>query len=487
MYIGCQENQMKFNCSVILIFLLLVLFQISVFSEVIKLEEVIKEVSVNSDDAKSMRESVFKAKQVIRENYARAFPNVSTEISVGEAYGRGYGAIKSSENSSSMPTGGTNYDPSKVLTQGDLMNFMSGFGSLMEEQFKYDYISNYGAKLNVVQPIYTFGKIGTGVKVARYYDSLTQLSNNRSIQTLQLLALDAYYRVLLADMLLTITERSVARKTELNEFLTRNFELGSGSKAQILSTKADLVSLKPEIIKARQNAQAAKMMLCVLMGRNPEDSIQLDTSSTLESLQNMVIPSKADAVQNAISDRNDLQSVDYYVKANKGGYQIYRSQYLPSIVGMFSWGIGGYEPEHLFESDRRDWTAGVALQWTLFDGFASSAKASQYLSDARKLEIGKSSLKKIIEIEIDTSIAECIAADSNVTASHFIYDAALEAYNLTDENFKQGDGQFAELQLAEERLRQGEFGIMNAKYRQVRSRAALIVAMGKTIIPVGEK
>jgi outer membrane protein TolC len=476
---------MKFNCNISLAFLLLVLFQISAFSEIITLETAIKEVSMNSDSVKSMRESQLKSKQIIRENYARAFPNVSTEISAGEAYGRGYGAVKSMEKQSSASA---SQIPDETVITGKIFNqMMSGFGGLMSEQFKYDYIPNFGAKLNITQPIYTFGKIGTGVKVATYYDSLTQLTNNRNIQNLQLQALDGFYRVIIADMQLTITERSVARKTELNDFLTRNFQLGSGSKAQILSTKADLASLWPEIIKARQNAKSAKMMLCIMMGRNPEDSIQVDTSSTLESLQNLVLPSKEDAVKSAIADRKDLQSIDYLVKANKGGYKIYRAQNLPSIVGMFSWGIGGYEAEHLIDPDRRDWNAGVALQWTFFDGFANSAKAAQYLSDARKLEIGKSTIKKMIEIEVDTLIAECIAADSNVVASHVVYDAALEAYTLNNDNFKQGSGQFADLQLAEESLRQGEFGILNARYRQVRSRAALLVAMGKTIIPVGEK
>lgn len=479
---------MKFNRNISLAFLLLVLFQMSAFSEIITLETAIKEVSMNSDSVKSMRESLIKSKQVIRENYARAFPIVSTEISAGEAYGRGYGAVKSMEKqSSSTSHGGPNPDSSKVVDQKYLGSYMSSFGSLMSEQFKYDYIPNFGAKLNITQPIYTFGKIGTGVKVATYYDSLTQLSNSRNVQHLQLLALDGFYRVIISEMLLAITERSVARKTELNEFLTRNFQLGSGNKAQILSTKADLASLWPEIIKARQNAISSKMMLCIMMGRNPDDSIEVDTSSTIESIQNLVLPTKEDAVKSAIADRNDLQSIDYMVKANKGGYKIYRSQYLPSIVGVFSWGIGGYEAEQLFDSDRRNWNAGVALQWTFFDGFANSAKAAQYLSDARKLEIGKSTIKKMIEVEVDTVIAECIAADSNVVASHIVYDAAFEAYTLTNDNFKQGSGQFADLQLAEERLRQGEFGILSARYRQVRSRASLIVAMGKTIIPVGEK
>ena len=51
--------------------------------------------------------------------------------------------------------------------------------------------------------------------------------------------------------------------------------------------------------------------------------------------------------------------------------------------------------------------------------------------------------------------------------------AAKESYNLTEDNFKQGSGQFADLQLAEERLRQAEQGLINARYRLLRSRAEL--------------
>ncbi len=38
--------------------------------------------------------------------------------------------------------------------------------------------------------------------------------------------------------------------------------------------------------------------------------------------------------------------------------------------------------------------SGVGAQWTLFDGFANSAKAAQYMSDANKLEIVVSTMRK---------------------------------------------------------------------------------------------
>ena len=436
---------MNFSLKAGLILSLLVGLQVPVLSEGIGLEEVIREVSTKSDSVKILQETVTKSKMQIKEQWANAMPTVSSQL------------------------GGA-----------------SSLDALLPSP-KIEPSSGYNASIAISQPLYTFGKVGTAIKVANYYDSSNQLSYKRGVHQLQLLGLDAFYRVVLAEMSLVITERSLERKKELNEFLTRNFNLGKGSKAQILSTSADLESLWPVIIKARQDARSAKMQLCVMMGRPITDSIQLDTASTLQLVVSQPLPARDEAVKAALENRSDLRSLDYLKKANDGGVKIFKATYLPSIVGTFQFGTIGKHPGDLADWGQRNWKLGLGVAWTMFDGFASSAKASQYKSDSRKLEIGKNSFAKYIQIEIEDALIDCIAADSNLPVSRSVLAAELEAYELTAENFKQGDGQFADLQLAEERLRQGEMGIMNARYLQIRSRAALLVAMGRTIIPTEGK
>jgi len=175
--------------------------------------------------------------------------------------------------------------------------------------------------------------------------------------------------------------------------------------------------------------------------------------------------------------------LDLIKKSTEGGAKIYRSMYLPTIGGTGSLGYSKLESGSLFKMDwSTNWTVGVGVQWTLFDGFAYKAKAAQFSSDARKLEIAKGELSKFIEIEVRTAIAECDAADSNLSASKEMHAAAKEGYELTNSNFRQGSGQFADLQLADEQLLQAELGLINARYRQLRSRAALQVAMGNDIV-----
>jgi outer membrane protein TolC len=182
----------------------------------------------------------------------------------------------------------------------------------------------------------------------------------------------------------------------------------------------------------------------------------------------------------------DLKSLKLISEANKNGAKIYRANYLPSIAAVGSFGYSKFESGSpiLNAPGTANWTVGVGAQWTLFDGFFNSSKATQYLSDADKMDILHAEISKSVEIEIRSDLAECRAADSNFSASVESFNAAQESYDLTNSDFKQGSGRFADLLLADETLQQTELGVTTARYRQLRSRAALLIAMGKDIVTI---
>jgi outer membrane protein len=221
-----------------------------------------------------------------------------------------------------------------------------------------------------------------------------------------------------------------------------------------------------------------------LMGHQLTDTTVLDTTNFLGKLSSIPAQQPEEAVRTALTERMDIKSMRLLAESNKGGAKILRALYLPSIAALGSAGYSKMESDlqMLSTKGNPNWSLGVGAQWTLFDGFANSAKAAQYQSDANKLEIVASTMEKMVEIEVRSAILECSAADSNVVSSNEMFKAALETYDLTNSNFKQGSGQFADLQLADETLQQAELGIINARYRMIRSRAALQVAMGNEIV-----
>lgn len=414
-----------------------------VHAETMNLEQVIQKVCVNSDSVKMMKETLYKAEQAVNKERSAAFPSIMSNISADRKYSR-----------ISMPTNDGTGAPS------------------------------YSGTLSAKQTL-NIGKVGTALNVAKQYYSAIKNTYNRNLQSLQLSTLDAFYRVVLADMTVAVSHHSLTRKTELFEFLDRNFKLGSGAKAQVLMTQSDVKGASSEIITAQQNANAAHMMLNALMGLSLTEAVQLDTSLQ-PSIMNQPLPASEDAVRSALERRGDLCALDYFAKANAGGVKILRATYLPdlSATGLFS--VGGDSLKHLVDWDKRSWSVGVGMTWIMFDGLQVRSLMQQYRSDVRKLELAQKAVSKMIEIEILTAISECAAADSNLIATQEMLAAATESYELTNENFKQGSGLFSDLQNAEERLRQAETGTVNARYRVLRSRAALQVAQGKDIITLEE-
>lgn len=465
------------------IFGIVLVLSTSVFSQSVTLEQVIKEVCTKSDSVKMMKESVIKADQVVRENWANALPFVSLTGAYIHNYGSAFGSSGGSSGGS-RPLA----KEASTFTPGDSA-FVANAASMLKS---FSDISNpvhsniYTAGISFNQPIYTFGKVGTAIDVAKRYNKSARATYTRNMQTLQLGALDLFFRTMMSQKAADIAGQSLARKKELNSFLERNFQNGAGSKAQVLKTRADVADQIAQTIIARRDAAVMRMNLNAMMGRQLTDSTALDTITSLETTTRMSVPQPGDAVKLALAEREDIRSMKFLAESTKGGAKIYKAMYLPTIAATGSAGYTRMNSDLALVSNNGSpsWSLGVGAQWTLFDGFANSAKSAQYMSDANKLEIVASTMEKMVEIEVRSSILECSAADSNLNSSREMFKAALETYELTNSNFKQGSGQFADLQLADETLQQAELGMINARYRLIRSRAALIVAMGNNIVDV---
>jgi outer membrane protein TolC len=305
------------------------------------------------------------------------------------------------------------------------------------------------------------------------------------MQNLQLTALDLFYRTMIAMEAAKIAERTLTRKNELHEFIARNFELGSGVKAQMLMVKADALGQSSITIAAKRDAESARMFLNSFLGRPLTDMWTIDTSVIPATLQQNVTFLADTTIKYAVEERNDVLALRFMAESNRGGAKIYRAMYLPSIFANGSIGYTEIDSKGIMaRKGATNWTAGASLSWMLFDGFQNSSKAAQFLSDARKLEIAESTVKKAAEIEIRSAASECSAADSTLAAAQEMYNASSEGYELANSNFKQGSGLLTDLQKVDEQLQLAELGLINARYRQIRSRAALLVALGQNIVEI---
>ena len=332
------------------------------------------------------------------------------------------------------------------------------------------------------QSIFSFGRLGQAIRTANIQDQADRSSRRRSTQTLQLQVLDAYYGAVTSQARLGTLESAVKRQRETVAFLESNFKMGAGQRSIVLLAVTALKSLEPDRIRAERDAAAARMSLNRVLGRPLEAPIELDTATRLRMDPIATLPD-SQALQTLISERADIKSMELQRRSLEGQARYLKMQYLPSVGAQGKVGVLAYKLNQLKEiEDNREWSVGIGLNWTLFDGFGLSSQAKQVSSDARGLGIQTQQTRKMVQIEIESSFREYQAADTALLAAEQAVAAAQEAQALLSQDFRAGKGQLTDLLSAEESLRNAEFGVLGARYQHIRSAAAMRLALGKGLI-----
>ncbi len=404
-----------------------------------------------SEEALILREKQRKFQALKKEAWSGGYPQVTANANVG----RGASAV----DPSVFPIGGSG--PRDVF-------------NVEQNRFAWN--------VEVDQSVFSFGRLSQVIKVAGIQDNADAASRRRAYQQLQLQVLDAYYGVVNSRARLQTLEASMRRAQETQAFLESNFKMGSGLRSSVLRALTALKALEPERIRASRDAEAARMALNRVLGREVDAPLELDTAVHLD-LPPMGAAPDNQAIQAVLDDRPDLKSLELNRQSLQGQAKYLRMQYLPSLGAQGKYGITAFKVAQLGDIEKNhEWQIGLGLRWPLFDGFSFSAKAQQMESDARSLGLTARQMRKLSQVEIESAYRDYQAADTAQAAAEQAVQAAQEAQAMLSEDFRAGKGQLTDLLDAEQSLREATLGVLNARYASVRSRAALRLALGKGLI-----
>ncbi len=414
------------------------------------LAQALQQAATQSEEVLVAQEQVKRFESVKEEAYATAYPQVNFYANGGRAH---------------LPM-----DPSS-FGQRNAPVF-----SVEQDRFTYG--------LEVNQALYTFGRLSQAIRVAKVQEEANQVSALRARQQAQLMALDAYYAVITSESHLRTLESSHARQRETVAFLEQNFRLGAGNRADVLRAVSALKALEPERIRAERDAEIMRMHLNRLLGRPVDAEVVLDTAQAFLAMEKGVLESESDILTSS-ENRSDLKALRLQREALEQTARLMRMQSLPTLGAQGKFGFLNYDRTQLgqlVDWDHVDWQVGIGLQWNLFDGFGNRSRSRQFQSDARTVGLQERMARKQTKIEVTGALREVQAADTALSAATQSVEAAREAQSLISDEFRAGKGNLTDLLTAEEALQRAEFGLLNARYLQVRSGAALKVALGKDLV-----
>jgi outer membrane protein len=299
--------------------------------------------------------------------------------------------------------------------------------------------NSYVLSGSVSQPVYSGGRVGAGLAIAREYLDASRLGLGESLADIELQVQNAYFRALLAAELEGISRAAVAQAESFLKQERLRLEAGEASDLDAMRAEVELENLRPQLVQAQNAASLALLNLKRLVDIPLQQPVVLTTALTAPASDELA-EREVDA-QTMLAQRGSVQVAERQVEIRRQQVRVARGALLPSVSLSMNYG------RQIFPSDafrlsgqewRTDWNASVNVSVPIFSGFRRQAEIDQarITLDQERLRLGQ--LRESVQLELEQARGERQRAAATIAARQRTVDQAQRVHDLTVLRYEQG-------------------------------------------------
>ena len=322
---------------------------------------------------------------------------------------------------------------------------------------------------------------------AQAKESLTA-TVSRNERTKQDLILDitvAYYDVLKRQELVKVSEQVLTRSQE-NTQRTRDFvEAGTLIPADVATAELREANDELSLLNNRNSLQIAQATLPRLLGLDPgvlltvsvDESYQLyQERGTIERVEMPV----EEAIQIALSTRPEFQERQANIKSQEWSLTLAKLQRWPRLNADVDYNVNldDYLRERENFSDFRSWSAGVSLNFTLFDGGVLGNRVKEIKMQLEQTRENASDLERSVALAVRQNYLNLERSEAAVDISKKQVNNARLSLGVIQGRFDVGKAILLELLDAQTSYAQALTNEVNAFYDYKIAQIRLQDAMG---------
>jgi outer membrane protein len=282
-----------------------------------------------------------------------------------------------------------------------------------------------------------------------------------------------YLGVLTAQEFVRASEAAVKAYASAEQVMSSRVNNGTALKTDLLSIQVEKAQAEERLLKSRNALALSKEGLRLAMGL---DSLQYTEFQTLDQVSLDTPVDMSPGVRPEVSARAS------FAEAARNEYRAAWAGYLPSVSAFAS---ADYYKGWEFDGSNDSWTAGVMLNWSIFDGFLTSSTVKEKRARMKAAEEGARLARLQTSVELTSASSSLGEATGRVAVMQRAVELATEGAMLTRERFEQGLVLTSHVIDAENNLVQAEVGLAQAKADKLLVIAALRRALSLPIL--GEK
>ncbi|OQX82704.1 MAG: hypothetical protein B6D63_07365 [Candidatus Latescibacteria bacterium 4484_7] len=333
---------------------------------------------------------------------------------------------------------------------------------------------NFSASLTLSQPIFTGGKLKNSFEISKLARATAQSELTRTHKELIYQVKAAYWNLVRARQYEKVAAESLEQlRAHLND-VENMYNVGIAAKNDLLKSKVYYSKAKLGLMSARHGVKLARRNLCNTLGISIDKEIIC--TSNLEAIDTTEIDLDS-AIETGLKKSPELKTMDYQKMMAAKQVEIARSGYIPDI--FFSANLEYKYPDREYNKDfYTTWTVGFYAQMNLFDWGKAAYQGEEAKSRLKQVEVSRKGLKDGLILNITRAYLSVVEARNEIDAAKEALDQAEENFRVTDEKFKEGLVTNAELLDAQVMLTGAKTDFSNAFINYRMARADLARSMG---------
>ncbi len=293
---------------------------------------------------------------------------------------------------------------------------------------------NYGATIQLQQPIFTGFKIWNGYAIAKHNEKAAEDNYRKAKNELIFNVEKAYWNLVKAQKFEEVAQAAIRQMQSHMKDLDNMYRVGMLTKNEILKAKVQLSNVKLMELQARHAKKLAQTAFCSTVG------LPLDTEVVPDE-QLRVLPFPIESVQKAIAlakkNRPDLKMLAENLKIGQKMVDMSKGSYLPTVAFVANY---GYKyPDREYNPDfYATWTVSVVAQMNLFDWGETYYKQAESESQLAQIQNTAKMANDGVILEVTQSYLSAKEAEEKIRLSQQAKEQAEENFRVTEDKFKQG-------------------------------------------------
>ncbi len=322
--------------------------------------------------------------------------------------------------------------------------------------------------------LYNGGRDQAGLAAAKAQHQARQQQQAAILSTLADQVVRSFYTIIQAKEIVAARKSAVTAITASLAVAKARYAAGDLLKANLLDIEVQQSAAHERLIQAHHGYNLAKRAFLNLLGLRLDD-VQLDVEEQFPQQ----VPENPDG-----SERPEIKSLDAMIQAAEKQLARARAGYLPTADLFASYQIDqGFVNE---SAGGNSWTAGVRLNYNLYEGNKTQAAIAAATADLAKAKELKRKMSLDITLEIEQAQLALKQARERLVVTDKQVRLARESARLFRERFKEGVILSSSLIDAENRLTDALVHASLAKAAHKIAIADLRRAAGLTQFPLAD-